>query len=300
MFVDIHFQWPPTFNQVKTATSQKLANAAAKIGEAKGRLQNTPALAQVNNPVAGACAGSAAALDQLRAILAHETLCVCVHPWTQGVGQGEGVARYLSPANAIAAASAKFVDAADAHKPKTAMEAVCVVLSATGFKQLGDAVAQFCAVLPNPQLGLCQRRAQQLAALERDKIDMPGAPGNALWAPGRLSGTTPVRSGNTALGEQLAHAVGYEAGGKSALQELTALADKKQQAITAASDAIAALVATFAGGIGKGVFISAKAPEQIKNELAGSELDHDAPLAVCLVYAAPAEKLTVLKELLGL
>lgn len=300
MFSDIHFQWPPTFNQVKTATSQKLANAAANIGEAKTRLQNTPALAQVNNPVAGACAGSAAALEQLRAIIAYETLCVCVHPWTQGVGQGEGVARYLSPANAIAAASAKFADAVDTHKPKTTMEAVCVVVSASGFKQLGEAVAQFCEVLPSPQLALCQRRAQQFATLERDKIEMPCASGNALWAPGHLSGARPVRSGGVALGEQLAHAVGYEAGGKSALQELTALADKKQQAITAASDAIAALVATFTGGSGKGVFISAKAPEQIKNELAGSELDHDAPLAVCMVYSAPAGKLKVLQELLGL
>jgi len=300
MFSNIQFHWPPSFANVKTATSAKLANAAAKITEAKSRLQAAPAPAVVNNPVAGACAGSATALTQLRSVIAREALCFCVHPWTQGVGQGEGIARYLSPANAVTAASAKFTDAADAHKPKVAMEAVCVVLSAPSFKQLGEAIAQFCAVLPNPQLGLCQRRAQQMATLERDKTEMPGAPGNALWAPGHLSGASPVRDGTAALGEQLAHAVGYEASGVSALQELTALADKKQQALTSTANAITALANTFTGGNGKGVFISARAPEQIKNLLSGSELDHDAPLACCIVFAAPEGALSVLKELLGL
>lgn len=300
MFSDIQFRWPPSFADVNTATSAKLANAAAEIGEAKGRLQAVPAVPVVSNPVADESAGSLAALAQLHALLAREALCICVHPWTQGVGQGEGVARYLSPANAVTAAAAKFTDGADTHKPKTAMEVVCVVLSATSFKQLGEAVGQFCAVMPSAPLAMCQRRAMQLATLERDKAELPNAPGNAMWAPSHLRAVKPVRGGVAALGEQLAHACGYEEGGISAVQELTALADKKQQAITAATNAITAITNTFTGGNGKGVFISARAPEQIKNQLAGSGLDHDAPLACCMVYAAPAGSLDVLRELLGL
>lgn len=300
MFSEIQFQWPPSFANVKTATGAKLANAAAKIGEAKGRLQTAPIVAVVNNPVAGDSAGSAAELAQLHALLGREALCICVHPWTQGVGQGEGVTRYLSPANAVTAAAAKFTDATDVHKPKTAMEAVCVVLSATSFKQLGEAVGQFCAVIPSAPLAMCQRRAMQLATLERDKVELPSAPGNSIWSPSALHAVKPVRGGVAVLGEQLAHVVGYEAGGVSAVEELTALADKKQQAITATTNAITALASTFTGGSGKGVFISARAPEQIKNQLAGGGLDHDAPLACCIVYAAPAGSLDVLRELLGL
>ena len=300
MFNAINFQWPTSFANVQQASEQKLANAPGQINAAKGRLQAVPALPVTNNPVAGDCGGSMAALNQLRDLLANRTLCVCVHPWVQGVGQGEGHIRYLSPANAVAGAANKFLDTADAQVPQTTMEAICVVISATSFKQLGEAVGQFFAVLPNPQLGLCMRRAQQLATLERDKVELPQAPGNALWVPGRLSGVMPARKACETLGTQLAHAVGYESGGMAALQELTALADKKHQAIAEGNVAVESLADGFSGGSGKGVFIAAKSPQQIKQELTGSGLDHDAPLACCMVYAGAPGALSAVREVLGL
>jgi hypothetical protein len=300
MFNAIQFAFPATFANLQQTSEQMLGNAASQITDAKGRLSAAPALAVSNSPMAAACAGSANILEQLRELLGRQTSSVCVHPWVQGVGQGEGHIRYLSPANAVAAAANKFVDAADTRAPGESVEAIAIVITATSFKQLGEAVQQCCAVLPNPQLDLCARRALQLATLERDKVEMPVAPGNALWTSRRLASVRALGIACGALGEVVAHGRGYEAGGDAALQELSALADKKQQAITRAQTAVNSLAARFTGGEGRGVFISAKAPQQIKNELASSELDHDAPLAVCVVYAGVPGSLSVLREMLGL
>lgn len=300
MFSEINFTWPATFSAENANAAGKLANANAEINTAKTRLTAAPDLALVNNPIAATCNGSLAALTALNKLLANEVSSFCVHPWTQGVGQGDSHNRYLSPANAVVAVANKFSDVADVNKPKTVVDAICVLLTAASYGQLAETITQFCTVFPDAQLRLCQRRAQQLSTIEKDKVILPDAAGNAFWRPGRLAAAGRGERGCSLVGERFAHAVGYEAGGVSPDQELINLATKKQQQLSHIAAAISSFAATFSGGSGRGVFISAKTPEQIKNQLAANSLGHDEPLACCVVYSGVPGSLGLLREMLGL
>lgn len=300
MLSPIHFKWPSTFSAVNSSAANKLTNAAAQITAAKSRLQNAPALAVTSNPIAANCAGALNELNALHAVLMANVNSFCVHPWTQGVGQGDSHYRYLSPANAMAATAKKFIDSADVHKPAVAVDAICVLLSATSYAQLSATLQQFCIVFPDAQLHLCQRRAKQLATLEKDKLLLPDAAGNAVWRPGRVAAIARSGIGCRAVGERLSLAVGYEAGGVVSDAELINLANKKAQHLTDVKTAIETFAASFAGAVGRGVFIANKNPEQIKNQLAVHSLGHDEPLACCVVYAGAPGKLTLLREVLGL
>lgn len=300
MFNSIVFKFPAALRSVNSGAANKLTNAAAQLTAAKGRLQSVPELVVANNPVAASCTGSLVELNALHTLLIAQANSVCVHPWTQGVGQGESHNRYLSPANAVDAAAKKFTDGADAHKPQTVVDAVCILLSATSYNQLSETLKQFCTVFPDSQLQLCQRRAKQLSTLEKDKVILPGAAGNAVWRPGQLPAVARTTLGCQLVGERLAHAVGYEAGGMAADNELIDLANKKAQQLTAIKTAIESFAASFSGGAGRGVFIAAKTPEQIKNQLSAHSLGHDEPLACCVIYAGAPGSLNLLREILGL
>lgn len=300
MFSNVSFAWPALLAAVKNDAGGKVANATAEINSAKGRLQAAPELSVVNNPIASGCDGSFAVLTDIRAHLANAVSTFCVHPWVQGIGQGEGITRYLSPANAVTAAANKFADAPDSNAPDSAVEALCVVLSAASFKQLAAVVSQYCALFPDAQLSLCSRRAAQVAMLEQDKIELPDAAINSAFSKKRLAGFGKSPVGVSVVSTLAAHACGYEAGSVAADAELLSLADKKTQLIAQTHSAIDQLQASFTGGSGRGVFIAASQPAQIKNQLNGHGLSHDEPLAVCVVYVGAAGSLQLLREFLGL
>lgn len=300
MFSVINFTWPDTFLAANTNATGKLNSASSEIDNAKNRLTAAPAVTLTNNPLAETCNGSLAALNTLHGLLANEVSSFCVHPWTQGVGQGDSHNRYLSPANAVTAVANKFSDVSDVNKPKTVVDAICVLLTAASYGQLAETITQFCTVFPDAQLRLCQRRAQQLSTIEKDKVILPAAAGNAFWRPRRLAAAGRGERGCSLVAERFAHAVGYEAGGVSPDQELINLATKKQQQLTEIVAAINSFSATFSGTAGRGVFISAKTPEQIKNQLFANSLGHDEPLACCVVYSGVPGSLGLLREVLGL
>lgn len=300
MFSTINFEWPASLHTVNSSAANKLTNATGQLTDAKSRLQSVPAMTVVNNPVAASCAGSMNELESLHTLLVANVATFCVHPWVQGVGQGESHNRYLSPANAITAAANKFVDSVDTNKPKTVVDAVCVLLTATSYSMFAETLKRFCIVFPDAQLNLCQRRALQLATVEKEKTILPDAAGNAVWRPSAIPAFGRTQLGCQLAGERLAHAVGYEAGGMAADNELIALANKKAQQLTAIKTAIDSFSASFSDAVGRGVFIAAKTPEQIKNQLLAHSLGHDEPLACCVIYTGAPGSLNLLREMLGL
>lgn len=300
MFTHIAMVWPSTLSGFSDAASDALAGAAGELDEAGTRLSAVPALAYVHSPVAADAAGSDGRYqDLVQAILAGAHI-VCVHPWCQGVGQGDSHFRYLSPANAVAAAANKFTDAPDYRKPAGNLDALVLVVSANGFHAFAQTLNTFNRVFPVADVLFCERRAQQLASVEQDKLQLPDAPINARWHAKGIGALGLTRVAGSVLGSWGASAMAYQAGGNDPAGELDALITKKQSLLQAQAQAAADLQGLFAGGVGRGAFLSGQSAAQIKNALLNSDVGHDEPLACCLVVAGAVGSLTLLREMLGL
>lgn len=300
MFQPITFTWPASLSDIAQEMAGCLTNASAELDSAGGRLSAAPGIDRVNNSVAGECVGAAAGSNQLIDLLAGRVRVLCVHPWQQGIGQGENHYRYLSPANAVVHAAAKMTEAVDAHRPRAALDALTIIITGKSFADFATSLRAFNQLFPVPDLQLCERRATQLATLEQDKQLLPDAMRNAYWRDRNKITTGPLRSGLSAVGEVCAHAMAYEAGGGDPDAELQALIQKKHAALQTSRDAVDELAAHFSGGSAKAVFLENQTPQQLQNTLNTSGLTHDDPLCCCLVITAERGGLLTLQQLLGL
>lgn len=300
MFNAISFAWPSPLQDVVTAVNGAMGSAGAELAAAQSRLAGAPDYEIDNNPVAANATGSITEFGQIIDAMLAPLRVVCVHPWVQGVGEGENHYRYLSTANAVAAAASKFVDANDHDTPSGNVDALVLLLSANGFFGFAETLKQFNAVFPLPFTQLCERRAMQIASVETEKAKLPDAAVNAFWRGQACSHIPPVNVAASAVGELSAHAEAYELGGSSPTQELDALIAKKAAAITATQNSVASIKASFSGGSGKVKFFSNKTPAQIKLELASSGIGHDSPLCCCVVFSGAVGSLELLREFVGL
>lgn len=296
----VAFTWPDEINGLGEQATVILSNASAEIGSSKSLLELAPTLDIENNPVSEDATGALAELTNLVDIALDQVRVLCVHPWHQGVGQGNGHYRYLSPANAITAAAEKFTDQADRSVPDGIKDALVVLLSAQSFSSFAETLKLFNTVFRVPELELCERRSKQLATAEKDKQSLPEPSINARWRDRKLMNIFPARVATTVVGELLAHAVAYEAGGQSAVSEVISLADKKNAAIADTQTTLANIASTFSGGAGQVLFINNKTTDDIKKTLEASGINHDAPLSACLMLTAKPGDLQIVAEILGL
>src|SRR5690606_2945745 len=69
---------------------------------------------------------------------------VVVHPWSEGIGQGVGHYRYLSPTNALVAAANKLVDTPDDLRPEDKKhDALALVLAGESYAKLAITLDEF-------------------------------------------------------------------------------------------------------------------------------------------------------------
>lgn len=285
------------------------ARLSTILSNAQGSLGGVPAaLAAVGGQIAAAPALDASATggrpalplvgdSRLYTILTRHYKTVVIHPWCQGIGEGVGHYRNLSPANAVAAAAQKFVDANDAHKSTENMDAFCILLTGKSLADLHNKLTTFLTVCDHPELQLCAHRCGALATLEGDKEQLPEPPQNAAWRYTAGMAATSFRNYLAALGEAVALVDGDQAATQSAEAELAALADKKAARVNQVLATAQAAAQAWTGGIGQKWFIENKSPLQIKRALEQSGADHSAPLSVVVVFAGPTSTLTQLKGL---
>jgi len=300
LFNDISFSWPPTLSDIVSDCDAALTNAGSELDSASGRLTGAPEITIENNPVSADAAGSAVSYAALKDIIFSNVKMVCVHPWTQGVGQGESHFRYLSPANAAQAAANKLIDTPDSNRLTITMDAIALVISSKDFDGFSKTLKQFTDVFPVANLLMCQRRSAQLSTVEKDKQLLPDAAINARWRGKGIAGIGLSEKAFSVTGELCSHAVGYEIGALSPDDEIQDLITKKQTAIDSATDAVTQVQSIFSGGVGRGAFFSGQTAAQIKSTLDSSGLSHDDPLACCVLFTAESGKLSLVKEVLGL
>lgn len=300
MFTNVNFSWPDTLNDITSDSESALASSDSELDSAGDRLNAAPAITIENNPVSGSAAGSQVNYSALMNAMLTDVQMVCVHPWTQGIGQGETHYRYLSPANAVQAAAKKLIDAEDNNRITTSVDAVVIVVAAKDFDVFSKAIKQFSDVFPIADLQMCQRRSAQISTVEKDKIILPNPAINARWRWKGFGGIGHSSVAAATVGELTSHAVGYESGALSPDDEIQDLISKKKAALIDAQTAIDDIQSIFNDGVGRAAFFNSQSPAQIKNSLDSSGLSHDDPLACCVVFTSAPGKLTLIREMLGI
>jgi hypothetical protein len=300
MFSAISFQWPPTLADAVATLNGSLGAAASELAAAQSRVTAAPDYTQVSNPVAANAVGSIAEHGQIVDAMLAGLKVLCVHPWAQGVGEGENHYRYLSTANALDTAANKLLDEYDHLTPAGVIDAVVLLISANGFFGFYETLKIFNAVFPLPETVMCERRAAQIASVESDKVVLPMAAINSRWAGNESAHCYGISTATKAVGQLSAHAEGYEVGSESPEQELLNLITKKTHSLAATQSLVASVQAQFATSTGSGKYIANKTPAQIKALLNSSGAGHDAPLCCCLVLTGAVGELELLREMLGL
>lgn len=295
----IAFTAPPSLASIADGAGAAIAGASAALTAATGRLAAAPWPTYTDNPAAATAAAAGALTGQLHSLLDSDVHLLVVHPWQQGIGDGQGVYRHLSAPNALQALRQKLT-APDEELPAGAVEGLALLVAARGYQDLATQLAAFTAALPVPELQMVQRRAAALVGWEDEKIRL-GAPLN----PARLlrRKQAHIATLDAALGAidqrlALVSGIASEAAGPAA--ELQALATKKQAALTLQAAAIATASATFTGAAGLALSMGNTLADIAGQIISSGGPGHDYTVcAACLFIAAPG-RLNALKEVAGL
>jgi hypothetical protein len=222
-----------------------------------------------------------------------------VHPWQQGVGQGIGVYRYLSPRNAVNVAANKLDELADKGRPANTKnyDVVSLLLSASGYAAFANHLNQLLQLFSEPTVYMCARRSAQLATLEQTKIVLPDAAVNARWLDAAESGhaTWCNYVGAVAHADSFSFADEY---GQRSLEEAVMLVSHKRAALANAANLHAEeILQTISGAhSGKVSFIKDQPINVIKKLLLASDTGYEMPLSVCVLYVGEVDSLNSLRE----
>jgi len=280
----------PAFVQAFALAQTALANLPTALMAVRGTLASAPAIA---GPY-----GDASLNQLLTPTIAPALRFALIHPWLEGVGQGNGHYRYLAPANAIQALAAKLSDARDTFgSVNTPKDALVLLITGGSYRELNLQLSAFTLVYDLADLRMLASRCRALADLENTKQQLPSPMSNIQWQASNALTSSSLKKVVESLDHALGHLDGQRQKNQSPDDELVALAEKKAAAISQAIQDAQDRLKTLAGGVGQSLFFSNKPLTTIKRSLLDSGSGFASPLCVCLGFFGEAGTLKPLKEL---
>lgn len=293
-------QFPPSVKALSDGVDSTLSQGRVEIDTALSRLGAVNPLFE-NNPTAAIAQGAAAAQNNLVDLFDADLRLLVVHPWTEGVGQGEGVIRHLSAPNAQLALAKKLADTWDTHKPGGNLEAVAVLFAEQTLQAFAARLSAIGQVFPLPELRVAERRAEQLLRLESEKSVLPGASLGGQWRPRRLLQLHMAKTSAQCVGAEIATAYGYEVENTDPVTELQQLAAKKQAYLDSVRAETENRVAQFAASGRTYCLYASGSTSDIADQVAAAgPFDHDHVFSAAILFTAAPGELTPLKEIFGL
>lgn len=297
-WIPVAFEVPPSTTTIAGSAATALAAAPGAITAALGRLAAVPLPSYAANPAAAPAAAAGNLVGQLAALLDSDVHILVVHPWQQGVGDGQGVYRNLSAPNALQALRQKIL-AGDEPLPTGTVEGLALLIAAHDYQDLATQLAQFTAALPLPEWQMVQRRAAALVTWEDEKIKL-GAP--LLTARTLRRKQAHIATLGGALGtvhNRLALVAGAASEAAGPAADLQALAAIKQATFTTQAAAIAALGTTFTGGAGLALAMGNTLSDIAGQIISNGGPGHDYTVCTACLFLAPPGQMTALKQVVG-
>lgn len=293
-------QFPPSAQALSDSVAATLTQGRSEVDNALARLGDVQPTF-TNNPTAATAQGSATAQSDLENLFGVDLQLLVVHPYLEGVGQGDGYSRHLSAPNAQHALAAKLGDAWDSNAPTGSLDAVAVLFAEQTLQAFADRLQALATVFPVPELRVAERRAEQLLRLESEKSVLPGAPLGGHWHPRRLQQLHTAQQSAQVIAAEIACAYGYELEGTDPVAELQALAAKKQQHLDTVRANTQAVVAAFASSGPTYCLSTSGTPREIASQVeATGPFDHDHVFSAALLFTAAPGNLVILQEVFGL
>lgn len=227
-----------------------------------------------------------------------------VHPWQEGIGQGFGVVRYLSPRNAVDFAANKFFDSPDDLIPiKTGnVDVLGLLVTGTGYANFNANLNNLLRVFSDSTLYMCARRSSQIAALESNKVVLPDAAKNCRWDHVTESHHSTWADYSAAVGHVNALSYANEIGNASLEEAVMVLANKKTFSASKATTEAELIIGRINGSADgvKCFFINNKTTSIVKKILLASDTGLEYPLCACVIYCGAVGSLDHLKEIFSL
>lgn len=280
----------PAFVQAFALAQTALANLPTALMAVRGTLESAPA---IDGPY-----GDASLNQLLTPTIAPALQFALIHPWLEGVGQGNGHYRYLAPANAIQALARKLSDARDSFgSVNTPKDALVVLITGGSYRELSLQLSAFSLLYDLTDLRMLANRCKALADLENTKQQLPGPLSNIHWRAATALTSPSLKKVVKSLDHAIGHLDGQRQKNQSPDDELAALAEKKAAAISQALQDAQGRLKTLVGAVGQSLFFSNKPLTTIKRSLLDSGSSFASPLCVCLGFFGEAGTLKPLKEL---
>lgn len=292
-------QWLGDLLDAKNLAGGELASTAQRLAGLNGLASTSP------GPVgAAAQAAIAAGRAALTSQLGEAPACLVVTPFQSGIGQGRGHQRYLSAPNVLQQLAGKLMDDSDRGRPDGELHALSLLFLATNYQQLASSLSRFNALLPMPDLVRTERRAQQLARLEKEKWEIPTAGPLPRWQALPLERCTVTKAARQSLAGQLAVLEGYAAD-SSPMADLAALASRKGSLQQARDQKLTDLQALLAGGTAddtmRARMLGPGSLADLRGELLqGAAPGHEWVLSAGVVLVGSLAGLGFVREMVGL
>jgi hypothetical protein len=247
MWQPVAFRHPGAVDDIASGIAGHLTASRAAMDGGAQALQGL-GLPDAPPPAGGADAARAGA----GALLSSRARYIAVPPYQHGVGTRRGDHAYLTPQGAIEVIGARLsADSAESlasgELPSLDTGLVLLVLAETEPGRLADALGGFNAVHPIPELRQAERRSRALATIERDKYEIPPAPGYPAWGKAAPERSSTGRATARALGGQVATAEGWEASRTSPTARLGAFRQRRATAEQQRAQALQDLAASMTG-----------------------------------------------------
>lgn len=293
-WTSVAFVRPGIVGSAYDNAAELLGDQAANLPLVSGAMAETPPI----DYAAPAVAVLDVSCDDLNAFTRSQIKTLIVHPWCEGVAQGVGHYRYLSPENALKTAAEKLVETIDDLTPeKIKHDTLAVIVAGDSYSDFATQLDEFWRIFSLPVIKMCARRAAQLARLEGEKTTLPIASKNARWSHTCESSSYNFSGYVDVAAHPLSVVEGYNCDGGSLERDVVALAQKKALVIQVALDVGHAVLNSINGGAGKVLFVADETPLATRKILLDSNLQLEKPLALCFLFVAPVGALEELKGL---
>ena len=294
-------------DSLATAANATLDAAGAALDAAKVFLSGTSA------PQAAAAASLVSqAQGLLGDLFGAGFYQLIVHPWTPGVGRGEGPWRHLDFPRCIRTVIESLDDAGDPERPQFSstapVELVCLVAGAPSPALFRSVLQAFQALTGAAAFRLALRRLEQAFELERTRFEIPQGSRPPDWQSATMREAFPALAPlEDALRRQLATLASYAAGGTSAVNLAAALIAAKRAQLAELQNRLATALALFGQGLlGTGAYglhvAGVGGNARLKSELAGATGAPGPELSFCaaVCWVGVEGSLAPLAALLGL
>ena len=253
------------------------------------------------SPAAASAATAGAAEADFQALLETAADRLVLHPFTAGVGKGEGYSRYLAAPDVVEAMAEKLVDDQDGPAAPPTVAGLFVLLNGSTSAGLASALAAFNGVLAIDELRWAQKRAEALASHEADRMALLQPALAPYWKSSDLRTVSAVSTVEKGLSGNLSLASGHDAENTTPTDELQALIAKKQAAIQASGQAYADFSTLFQGGAGQVIYIEASSRGQLRQLLLSEDyLGFEWVQSAGISWVGTPDQLLFLRQAMGL